>query len=176
MSNSTGKKILVLGVGNILLRDEGVGVRVVERLLELYDFPLNVTLMDGGILGLKLMDYITASEYLIVVDAVLNGENPGTLYRLTGDQIRKSLAFKNSLHQTDLVETLVCCELVGNRPETVVIGIEPKDYSPWSDELTPVIRDRLPDMVQKVLQEIEVAGGEPVISKNSHEPHSTRRP
>jgi hydrogenase maturation protease len=153
------KKILVLGVGNILLRDEGVGVRVVERLQAGYSFSPNVSLLDGGTLGIKLMDAISSSEVLIVVDAVLNGQSPGTFYRLTGEEVRKSVAFKYSLHQTDLLETLACCELVGNRPETVVLGIEPEDYSPWSDELTTTIQGRVSEMSEGVLREINKAGG-----------------
>jgi hydrogenase maturation protease len=161
------KKILVLGVGNILLRDEGVGVRVVERLQERVSFSTNVEVMDGGTLGLKLMDAMSSCDYLIVVDAVLNGESPGSIYRLTGDQIGKSLAFKNSLHQTDLIETLVCCELVGRRPETVVIGIEPKDFSPWSDKLTATIRKKLETIIKIVLQEIKSAGGEYTLKRKT---------
>ncbi len=153
------KRILVLGVGNILLRDEGVGVRVVERLQTDYSFSPNVSLLDGGTLGIKLMEAISSSDVLIVVDAVLNGQPPGTFYRLTGEEVRKSVAFKYSLHQTDLLETLACCELVGNRPETVVLGIEPEDYSPWSDELTPTVKNRVPELVQAVLEEISRAGG-----------------
>lgn len=153
------KRILVLGVGNILLRDEGVGVRVVERLQAGYHFSSNVSLMDGGILGIKLMEAISSSEFLIVVDAVLNGQPPGTFYRLTGEEVRKSVAFKYSLHQTDLLETLACCELVGNRPETVVLGIEPEDFSPWSDELTPTIQSRVAELSERVLLELEQAGG-----------------
>jgi hydrogenase maturation protease len=153
------KRILVLGVGNILLRDEGVGVRVVERLQADYSFSPNVSLMDGGTLGIKLMDAISSSDVLIVVDAVLNGQPPGTFYRLTGEEVRKSVAFKYSLHQTDLLETLACCELVGTRPETVVVGIEPEDYAPWSDELTHTIQGRVAEMAERVLREIEKAGG-----------------
>jgi hydrogenase maturation protease len=118
-----------------------------------------VSLMDGGTLGIKLMDAIISSDLLIVVDAVLNGQSPGTFYRLTGEEVRKSVAFKYSLHQTDLLETLACCELVGNRPETVVLGIEPEDYSPWSDELTPTVKNRVPELVKIVLEEIRLAGG-----------------
>ena len=76
------KQILVLGVGNILLRDEGIGVRIIEQLQSNYCFSANVELMDGGTLGLRLLDPIAQAEHLIVVDAVQNGQAPGTLYRL----------------------------------------------------------------------------------------------
>jgi hydrogenase maturation protease len=153
------RKILVLGVGNLLLRDEGVGVHAVEMLQKAYAFSANVLVLDGGTLGLRLMDYMNGCDVLIVIDAVLNGGPPGTLYRLTGDQVGKSRAFKNSLHQTDLVETLACCELTGHRPETIVIGVEPKDFSSWSDRLTETLQGKLAAVVKEVLREIEAAGG-----------------
>ena len=149
----------MLGVGNILLQDEGVGVRVVEALERQYVFSDNVETMDGGTLGLRLMEAIGACDYLIVVDAVLNGGPPGSLYRLTGDDLRKSLAFKNSLHQVDLVETLAYCGLVGNRPECVIVGVEPKEYTAYSDALTPLIREKLEHITQEVLKEVAAAGG-----------------
>lgn len=157
---SEAKKILVLGVGNILLRDEGVGVRVVEKLLREYDFADNVTLLDGGTLGMRLIDPILQSEYLVVVDAVLGDGQPGDVYRLTGDDLRRSLAFKNSLHQADLVETLVYCDMLGNRPETVVIGVQPVDYSPWSDVLSPAIAAKVDRLAELTLAEIGAAGGQ----------------
>lgn len=153
------RKILILGVGNILYADEGVGVRAVERLLETYDFSDNVTLMDGGNLGMRLMQPLMDSDYCIVLDAVLGGDQPGTIYRFTGDDLRKSLAFKDSMHQSDLVDTLIYCELVGKRPETVVIGMEPYDFKNLSVELTDIVADRLPAMLDIALKELAEAGG-----------------
>ncbi len=153
------KKILVLGVGNILLADEGVGVRVAQKLEKEYTFSDNVLVMDGGTLGIRLMDCIMDCDYLIVVDAVQNGQPPGTLYRLLGDDLRKSMSFKDSMHQADLVETLTHCELVGHRPQSVVIGIEPKEFAPWSEELTPVIQEKIDDLKKMVLKEVKDAGG-----------------
>lgn len=153
------RKILILGVGNILYADEGVGVRAVERLLETYDFSDNVTLMDGGNLGMRLMQPLMDSDYCIVLDAVLGGDQPGTIYRFTGDDLRKSLAFKDSMHQSDLVDTLIYCDLVGKRPDTVVIGMEPYDFKNMSIELTDVVADRLPAMLEIALKELAEAGG-----------------
>ncbi|WP_461209359.1 HyaD/HybD family hydrogenase maturation endopeptidase [Desulfocurvus sp. DL9XJH121] len=155
------KKILVLGLGNILLRDEGIGVRVVERMQREYEFSDNVTVMDGGVRGIILMDPITEADHVVVVDAVINGHPPGTLYRLTGDDVRLSVAFKNSVHDMDLLETLCCCELVtGKRPSAVIVGIEPKDYqTDPSLEINPELLERVPEMIENVLKEIEDAGG-----------------
>lgn len=151
-------RILVLGVGNILFADEGVGVRTVQKMQDEYEFSENITLLDGGTLGTKLMDAIVGSDRLFVIDAVLGNGQPGNIYRLTGDDLRKSLSFKNSLHQTDLVDTLIYCDLIGNCPETVVVGIEPLDYNTMTVELSKEIEVRLPDIISVVQKEIEQLG------------------
>lgn len=154
-----GKRILVLGVGNILLGDEGTGVRVIEKLEDEYSFSGNVELLDGGTLGLRLLDPIVESGYVIVVDVVRGGGVPGSIYRITQDEMSKKLPYKSSLHELNLVETLIFAEELGNRPEAVVIGVEPGDWTSWSTELTEPVRNRLEDIVARVLEEVERAGG-----------------
>ncbi|GAB6176528.1 HyaD/HybD family hydrogenase maturation endopeptidase [Desulfobaculum senezii] len=154
-------KILVLGCGNILLRDEGIGVRVVERLQEEYEFSDNVQLVDGGVRGLILTDLISQADHVIILDAVINGHEPGTLYRLDGEDLRLSLAFKNSVHDMDLLETLCCCELItGHKPSAIIVGIEPKDYqSEPSLEISEELTSRIPEMMAMAVKEVEAAGG-----------------
>ncbi|EPR30714.1 hydrogenase expression/formation protein [Alkalidesulfovibrio alkalitolerans DSM 16529] len=154
------KRILVMGVGNILWTDEGLGVRIVEWLERNYDFSDNVSLYDGGTLGMRLMDPIMNSDLLIVVDAVLGDGEPGDVYRLTGEDLRKSLAFKNSMHQTDLVDTLIYCDIAGHRPEAVVIGVEPYDFQTMAVEVSECIAAKMPEIASRVLDEIKTAGGE----------------
>jgi hydrogenase maturation protease len=153
------RRILVLGVGNILLHDEGVGVKAVDKLQAEYDFSDNVQLMDGGTLGLRLLDPICEADHLIVVDAVRYGHPAGTLYRFSIEDFETRVTFKNSLHQLDLVETLAFAEILGKRPSAVVVGIEPEDISPWGLELTEVVQARLSEMCAQVLEEIAAAGG-----------------
>jgi len=153
------RRILVLGVGNILYTDEGAGVRCVEKLEREYEFSSNVTLLDGGTLGMRLMDSLLSCDTAIILDAVLGGQEAGTIYRCTGDELRKSLAFKDSMHQTDLVDSLIYCDLLGNRPDAVVIGIEPHDYQTMAIEVSDVLAARLDDMAAFALKEVEAAGG-----------------
>jgi hydrogenase maturation protease len=153
------RRILVLGVGNILYTDEGVGVRCMEKLEREYEFSDNVTLMDGGTLGMRLMDALLNCDTAIVLDAVLGGQETGTIYRCTGDDLRKSMAFRDSMHQTDLVDTLIYCDLVGKKPDAVVIGIEPHDYESLSIEVSDALAARLEDMAAFALKEVEAAGG-----------------
>ncbi|SHG24791.1 hydrogenase maturation protease [Desulfacinum infernum DSM 9756] len=152
-------RILVLGVGNILLKDEGVGVRLVERLGATYTFSENVELMDGGTLGLRLLDPITQADHVIVIDAVQNGGVPGTVYRLPAEALNKRVTFKNSIHQLDLLETLAYAEVLGHRPSAVIVGVEPQDISPWGTELTDGVAAAVPELERLVLEEIRKAGG-----------------
>ena len=93
------KRILIMGVGNILLTDEGFGVRAVEHLQANYAWPENVRLLDGGTQGLMLMTELMDCETLVVLDVVLGPEKPGTVYLLEGEDLRKSLSFRDSMAQ-----------------------------------------------------------------------------
>lgn len=153
-------RILILGVGNILFTDEGIGVRAVNYLIEKFTFSDNVTLRDGSTLGIELMDPIMQCDQLVVLDAVLGDEPPGSIYRLTGEDLRKSISFRNSMHQTDLVDTLIFCRLAGKCPDAVIIGMEPRDMETMSIELSSLVRKRIPVMAVRVLEEIQNLGGE----------------
>jgi hydrogenase maturation protease len=152
------EQILVLGVGNILLTDEGVGIRVIERIQERYAFPDNVSVLDGGVLGLSLLGVISEADHLIVVDAVRNGREPGSLYRLEGDQVPKRILAKNSLHQVDFLETLTSCQALDKVPETVILGVEPLDIENLSIELTPVVQEKVGSLIHMVLKELDRLG------------------
>ena len=162
-------RILVLGVGNILFRDEGVGVRVAETLDQYYEFPENVTVMDGGTLGLNLLGTISETDHLIVVDCVRNGGESGDLYRISGDAIPERVRAKNSLHQVDLLESLTLCQALGPPPETVILGVEPLDMETMGLDLTELVNSKIPDLMEMVFKELNrLEAGD--ITKRS-EPH-----
>lgn len=153
------KRILLIGVGNILYTDEGIGVHAVQELERRYTFSDNVTIMDGGTMGKLLMNVLMEHDLVIVMDAVLGGETPGSVYRLVDEGLRKSLGFRDSQHQVDFVDTLISCELIGHRPEAVVIGMEPADWKTMGVELTSICREKMPKFLGHVLEELEAAGG-----------------
>lgn len=152
------KNILILGVGNILLTDEGFGVRAVEYLQKHYDWPDNVTLMDGGTQALMLMAELQECDFVAILDVVLGPKEAGTIYMLEGDDLRKSLSFRDSMHQTDLVDTLISCELAGHRPEAIVFGLQPFDYKNMHPELSPQAQAILPDFCRKVVEQLAQRG------------------
>lgn len=152
-------RIVVLGVGNILLKDEGVGVRVVEEFARRYNVPENVRLVDGGTQGLWLLPTLQEADHLIVIDAVLGGGEPGTLYRLERKDLPRGLRVKQSAHDSDLVEALNLCSLLEQEPKTVVvIGVQPEDITPYGTELTPTILGKLDELVGKVAEELDRLG------------------
>jgi hydrogenase maturation protease len=152
-------RILVLGIGNILLMDEGVGVRVIEALRNSFDFSDNVLLMDGGTLGLSLLDSIMEADSLVVIDAVCAGTPPGTLHRLTDCDLDSFLGRSNSLHDLGLAETLVAARMLDKRLDVVILGVEPESISNWSTNLSETVARRIPDLVTSVRSEVERMGG-----------------
>ncbi len=150
--------ILILGLGNILLRDEGLGVRAVERLAATYDLPENVEVLDGGTLGLDLLPRLDGVDALLLVDAVRAGRPPGTLVRLEGDSIQAALGVKMSVHQVGLQELLAVSAFQGSQPPRVVLlGLEP-DAIEWGLELTPPIAAGIAALMEATVQELHIWG------------------
>lgn len=152
--------ILVLGLGNILLSDEGVGVRVVERLQEKYGFPEGVQALDGGVRGLALLPYLEGVKRLLIVDAVAAGKEPGSLTRLEGDEVPALLSLKVSPHQEGLDDLLMAARLTDLYPEEVVLwGVEPAVMEAGL-ELSPPVAAQVDELVEKVVEELRRWGVE----------------
>lgn len=145
---------LVLGIGNILLQDEGLGVRTLERLTQDYCVPSSIQLVDGGVMGLDLLPYLEDLSTLLVIDAVQTGQPPGTLIRLEGDAIPATLALKMSMHQAGLQELLATSQLQGTAPAKVVLwGMEPANVD-WGLDLSSPVAAGLDALVQAVVAEL----------------------
>ena len=151
-------EIMILGIGCILYSDEGFGVRVIEALQERYEFPDNVLVVDGGVLGINLLGVISKPDRLIVVDVIRNKGKPGDLYRLEGDAIPERIRAKNSLHQVDFLEALTLCQALDKVPETVIVGVEPEDIETQSLKLTPATQAKVDAVIDMVLAELDRLG------------------
>lgn len=148
------RPVLVLGVGNLLLKDEGVGVHVVRKLMDM-ELPPHVEVMDGATGGFDLLDDIEGRDKVVFVDTVKGGHPPGTLYRLMADDIENGPKSRLSLHDIDVPDLLKLADILGvERPEIVVIGIEPKDMETASLELSPEIEAQIPRVIELVMKEI----------------------
>ena len=154
------KRILVLGIGNLLWADEGFGVRCVEALNEGWTFPPQVTLMDGGTQGLYLLPYVQEADCLLVFDAVDYGDAPGDLREVIGDQVPRFMgAKKMSLHQTGFQEVLMAAELTGKLPkELVLIGVQPEELEDYGGSLRDVVKAQMVPALNKALDWLEQWG------------------
>ena len=157
-------QIVVLGLGNILLRDEGVGVRVIEELQKLYDFSPFVKLLDGGTAGFGLVTEIEGCQKLLVVDAVKAGNEPGTVYKFRRNDITVQIPQTLSVHDLGFYEALEHWKMLGIEPEVIFFGIEPEDMASWGFDLTPCIQGKMPKLVALVIEQLR-ANGITVIEK-----------
>lgn len=153
--------VLVLGLGNILLSDEGVGVRIVEALAAAQEVPDGVVMLDGGTSGMALLDAVADQDCLIVADAV-NGAGPaGRVIRLEDDDIRMVFETRFSPHQLGLSDLLATLRLIGQAPRRVVlIGVVPHDLSVGM-ELSAVAADGRDQAVGMIVEELGRLGVPP---------------
>ncbi|MGD9048163.1 MAG: HyaD/HybD family hydrogenase maturation endopeptidase [Anaerolineae bacterium] len=155
------KKTLILGLGNILLGDEGVGVRVVERLLDLYHFPEGTQVLDGGTLALDLLPYVEDADRMVVIDAVDMRAEPGTVVRITDEEVPTFLSVKVSPHQMGLADILSAARLRGLSPgELVLWGVQP-EVMDTTLELSPPVAAQVDVLVDGVLADLSQWGIEP---------------
>lgn len=160
--------ITVLGIGNILLSDEGLGVVAVKKFSEEYEYPESVKVMDGGTLGIDLMYFLEGTEKLLVVDAVAGGKPPGTLYKIKNEEVKKYFRNKVSMHELGFQEVMALMELRGFPiKEIVILGLEPKSLA-TSLELSPEVEERIPLLVEEIANQLR-DWGVPVRRKKNAE-------
>jgi hydrogenase maturation protease len=148
---STGK-ILVVGIGNLLYRDEGIGVHVVQE-MEKMKLPEMIEVLDIGTSTMDLISYLKGVERLIVIDAMKAGGDPGTVYKCNPEDLLPKNEGPISLHEIGLLETLNMAKKMEMEIETVIIGVEPKVFD-WGIELTEEVKNRIPFIIEAVLKEI----------------------
>lgn len=151
-------RIVVLGVGNILLTDEGVGVRAVEKLGTDYRLPPEVEIIDGGTTGMEMLEDLCGVDHLIIVDAVRSGQPPATMVRIAGDDVPVFFKTKLSPHQIGLSDVLATLVLMDEAPGSItVIGVEPVSLG-TSMALSPQVEALLPRVVAQLASEIQIHG------------------
>ncbi|HIJ80445.1 MAG TPA: HyaD/HybD family hydrogenase maturation endopeptidase [Desulfuromonadales bacterium] len=154
--------VLVLGIGNLVMCDDGIGIRVIQKLQQEYRFPEYVEVMDGGTLGLDLLPKLENLTRLIMVDAVETGGKAGTCVRLSGQELPIALQTKISPHQMGLKDLLAVSELMGHTPrDMVLIGVQPECIE-MEIGLSPSVEAQLDTLVDNVLAELARWGIRPL--------------
>jgi hydrogenase maturation protease len=151
-------RVVILGIGNIILSDEGAGVRAAEAVAAAYDIPDYVEVIDGGTAGMELLGPLTGVDLLLVMDAVKAGRPPGTVITLTGKEVPVFFRSKLSPHQISICDVLAGLEFSGEAPgDLVLVGVEPESLE-LGLELTPTVAQRLPEMVACAVAELACRG------------------
>lgn len=150
-------RTLVIGLGNPLMGDDGIGLAALEQLAAGWDMG-DAELVDGGTWGMNLLPLIESADTVILLDAIHLGRAPGTVIELEGDAVPRRLAAKLSPHQIDLGEVLALAALRETLPRRLVaIGIEPALVE-MSTSLSPAVAAAMPLMLQRVAERLEALG------------------
>lgn len=151
-------RVVILGIGNILLADEGVGVRAVEAIERDFILPEGVVAIDGGCSAMELLEDLEHLDALIVVDAVYAGQRPGDMVVLEGEEVSKFFRTRMSPHQVGLSDVLASLEFTGRSPkQLLIVGIKPLSMD-LSMDLTPQVAEKLPAMIDRVAAALDGLG------------------
>ena len=151
-------KILVLGVGNVLLTDEGVGIRAINELERRYQFSNEVELLDGGTAGMELLNHIAGRDHLIIIDAMKCDQPPGTVVRIEGQDVPAAFRTRISPHQLGLSDLLAAAMLTDELPKNLVLfGVEPANLDQGLD-LSDTVEASLDKLLGAVCDELVSIG------------------
>jgi hydrogenase maturation protease len=151
-------KSLVLGIGNVLLQDEGVGIHVLDELRRRFVFDEAVELLDGGTAGVELLRYLDGRDHILIVDAVAAGHPPGTVFRVEGADVPRMFHIRISPHQIGLSDVLATAMLSDALPgDMVMFGVEPETMTTGL-ALTPTVEASLDKLVGAVVDELRRIG------------------
>lgn len=146
--------VTILGIGNVLLTDEGFGVHFVRWFAGHYRETDDVRMVDGGTLGYGLLDIISSCENLIVIDILKVDDVPGSLYRFSKQEMEIHLPPPTTAHEVTFSDLLFKLELMDEAPEIVFLCIVPQEYGNMNMEMTPVMQEKFPVMEKLLLQEL----------------------
>ncbi|EHD20794.1 MULTISPECIES: HyaD/HybD family hydrogenase maturation endopeptidase [Brenneria] len=159
--------ILVLGIGNLLLSDEAVGVRIIEALERRYRFSPQIDILDGGTSGMELMEAMAGRDHLIVADAVLSGQAPGEVAVLRDDEVPALFTRKISPHQLGLSDVLMALRLTGEFPQKLtLVGVEPESLE-VNIGLTATVTRALEPALQQIIAALRQSGV--TVSEREHD-------
>ncbi len=152
--------VLVLGLGNVLLSDDGLGAAAVARLARGWRIPDGVRLEDGGTLGLSLLGLLSDAEQVIIVDAVRTDDSPGSLVRIDGAEVIDAVRDRLSVHQVGVADLLDAARLIGRYPAGVtLVGLVPETFD-LAVARSPAVERGIDDLVEAIIREVQSHGYE----------------
>lgn len=151
-------KNIIIGVGNLLFKDEGVGLYAAKYLQENFEFDKNTEIIEGGTLGFKLMTYFQEYDNVIILDTVSIEDKAGEIYRLPSEVLLGLGQYRKTAHEVEIVEMLEICSVLDKHAEVTILGIIPEDIVSVEIGLTKTIEDRFDEFISQALKECETTG------------------
>ena len=158
-------KNIVIGVGNLLFNDDGVGVIAAHYLRKNFNYKPEIALLDGGTLGFNLTEYFLEYDNVFIIDTISTGDKAGTIYKIPSDKLLGVNSYKKTAHEVEVLQMLEACELHGKRAEVTIFAIAPQDINSVNIGLSKTLTDKFDVLIQTVIKEIESLGIE--ISRKS---------
>lgn len=151
-------QIAIVGAGTIIFQDEGVGVYAAKYLEANYDFQGDVTLVDGGVLGFRLMTYYQDYDKVLILDTITIDDEVGSIYNLPATELLGLGSYKQTAHEVEIVEMLEICSLLDKMAEVNIIGIVPEDIQSVNVGLTDTLQSRFDAFIETALNELSQSG------------------
>lgn len=152
------KKTAVIGVGNILFCDDGVGIYVVRYLRENYIFEPQIELVDGGTIGFGLFEYFSTYDTVFIVDTISIDDKAGEIYKIPSHELLTLGGYKKSAHEVEVLQMLEICELYDKKADVTIIAVVPTDIATPKIGLSQTIKDVFDGLINIVTSELEVLG------------------
>lgn len=148
------KKAAILGIGNILLKDDGIGVHIVKKLEE-EKLSSTIELVDGGTSTLDTLGYFLEYEKVIVIDSLKAGYEPGTIYKIKPEDIKNYKKESLSIHDVQILDVVKMANMLGKHPSVTVFGIEPKEIN-FDTEMTDCMKMKIPEVIKLIKKELNI--------------------
>jgi len=163
------KKIAVIGAGTVIFNDEGVGVFAQRYLETNYKFDGDITFVDGGVLGFKLMTYYQEYDKVIILDTItMDNDVAGSIYNLPADELLGLGSYKQTAHEVEIVEMLEICSLLEQMADINIIGIIPDDIESVKVGLSDALKNKFDYFVAEALNELTKLGIKYTKNKNEY--------
>ena len=151
-------KCIVIGVGNTLFKDDGIGVYMACYVKSNYTFSSEIVILDGGTLGLNLIEYLQAYDEVIILDTLSIDEEPGKLYRIPAEEFYGLGAHRNTAHEVEVIQMLEAGALYDLKANVTILGVVPEDISSVAIGISPTLEKQFANYLQLVLDEISALG------------------
>ncbi len=151
-------KNIVIGIGNLLFCDDGIGVIAVKYLEKNYEFEPSLELLDGGTLGFNLAEYFLEYDNVIIIDTISTDDEAGTIYKIPSDELLGGGSYKKTAHEVEVVQMLEACELYDKKAKITIFGIVPQDITSVEIGLSEVLKSKFDMLILSVIKEVKELG------------------